>query len=61
MADNLLKYGVTKKFVFDEAAKRTDVKLTRMSADFFVKTEAAVRKYIADYIATTPFSGKTIS
>ena len=58
---SLLNRSAVKKLALEEAKKRTDVNITRVSPDFTAKVESAVQKFVAEYVAMTQFSGKTIS
>lgn len=58
---SLLCRSAVKRFALEEAKKRTDVQLSRVSPEFVAKVEAATVAFVENYIATTPFTGKTIN
>jgi len=58
--DCILNRRAIKMLALEEAKKRTDRCLCRVSKTFIAKTEAALRDFVARYVASTPFTGKTI-
>jgi hypothetical protein len=56
---SLLNHRQVKQYALAQASHRAH-KFTRVGGDFYVKCEAHLRQFIANYIHRLPSKGKTI-
>lgn len=63
MSKSLLNQANVRRYAFAVLAATRPAcagKMTRISADFYVKADSAVRTFIQNHIAAMPSCGKTI-